>query len=70
MLMLINYGTKLHEHELNFFFFWCTIQKLTIKDQRGNWFDPHLCVNQVRSARFLGAALPSHHFSNVGSLVG
>lgn len=45
------------------------IQKLTVEDQRGGWFDPHLCVNQVRSACFLGTALTSHHFSHVGSLV-
>lgn len=46
------------------------IQSLTIKDQRGNWFNPHLCVDQVGPARFLGAALASHDFSHVGSLVG
>lgn len=46
------------------------IQSLTIKDQRGNWFNPHLCVDQVGPACFPGAALASHDFSHVGSLGG
>lgn len=43
---------------------------LTIEDKWCRWFDPHLGVDHVGSARLLGAALASHHLGYMGRLIG
>lgn len=42
----------------------------TIEDEWGSWFDPHVSVDKVGSACFLGAALTSHHLGYMGRLIG
>lgn len=44
------------------------MRNLTIEDKRGSWFHPHLSVDQVRSACFLGAALTRHQLGYMGRL--
>lgn len=46
------------------------VQYLTIEDEWGSRFDPHLGVDQVGSAGLLGAALTSHHLGYMGRLIG
>lgn len=46
------------------------MRNLTIEDKRGSWFHPHLSVDQVRSACFLGAALTCHQLGYMGHLSG
>lgn len=46
------------------------VQNLTIKDEWGSRFDPHLGVDQVGSAGLLGTALTSHHLGYMGRLIG
>lgn len=45
-------------------------QNLTIEDEWGSRFNPHMSVDQVGSACFLGAALTSHHLGYMGRLIG
>lgn len=46
------------------------VKNLTIEDEWGGRFDPHLGVDQVGSACLLGAALTSHHLGYMGRLIG
>lgn len=46
------------------------VHNLTIEDELGSRFDPHLGVDQVGSACLLGAALTSHHLGYMGCLIG